>query len=47
MFISGNFVLELFKLDNLDLLLEYYYDEVSYVLIGYFRKLVLNFIVNS
>ena len=44
---SGNPALEPFKSDNLDLSLEYYYDEASYASIGYFRKLVSNFIVNS
>ena len=44
---SGNPALEPFKSDNLDMSLEYYYDEASYASIGYFRKLVSNFIVNS
>ena len=44
---SGNPALEPFKSDNLDLSLEYYYGEASYASIGYFRKLVSNFIVNS
>ena len=44
---SGNPALEPFKSDNLDLSLEYHYDEASYASIGYFRKLVSNFIVNS
>jgi iron complex outermembrane receptor protein len=44
---SGNPSLEPFQSDNLDLSLEYYYGEASYASVGYFRKLVSNFIVNS
>lgn len=33
--------------DNLDVSLEYYYDEGSYASIGYYRKQVDNFIVNT
>ena len=44
---SGNPALQPFTSDNLDLSLEWYYDEASYASVGYFRKLVSNFIVNS
>jgi iron complex outermembrane recepter protein len=44
---SGNPALQPFTSDNFDLSLEWYYDETSYASIGYFRKLVSNFIVNS
>lgn len=44
---SGNPGLEPFESDNLDFSLEWYYDVASYASIGYFRKHVSNFIVNS
>ncbi|PAJ72140.1 TonB-dependent receptor [Pseudoalteromonas sp. NBT06-2] len=44
---SGNPALVPFSSDNLDLSLEWYYDEASYLSAGYFRKHVANFIVNS
>ena len=44
---SGNPLLEPFKADNLDLSLEWYYDEASYVSLGFFQKNVSNFIVNT
>lgn len=44
---SGNPALEPFESDNLDLSLEWYYDDSSYVSAGYFKKDVANFIVNS
>ncbi|WP_286267920.1 TonB-dependent receptor [Thalassotalea atypica] len=44
---SGNPALEPFTSDNLDLSLEWYYDDASYMSVGYFRKNVSNFIVNS
>ncbi|MFD2165992.1 TonB-dependent receptor [Thalassotalea euphylliae] len=44
---SGNPDLEPFTSDNLDLSLEWYYGEASYASVGYFRKHVSNFIVNS
>lgn len=44
---SGNPELEPFTSDNLDLSLEWYYDEASYLSAGYFRKNVANFIINS
>lgn len=44
---SGNPELEPFTSDNLDLSLEWYYAEASYMSGGYFRKNVSNFIVNS
>lgn len=44
---SGNPGLEPFESDNFDLSLEWYYDIASYASIGYFRKHVSNFIVNS
>lgn len=44
---SGNPALVPFSSDNLDLSLEWYYDDASYVSAGYFRKHVANFIVNS
>jgi len=44
---SGNPELEPFESDNIDLSLEYYYGDVSYVSVGYFRKDVSNFIVSS
>lgn len=45
--ISGNSGLRPFKSDNLDLSVEYYFGESSYVSIGVFRKDVSNFIVNA
>lgn len=44
---SGNPELVPFTSDNLDLSLEWYYSNASYLSIGYFRKDVANFIVNS
>jgi iron complex outermembrane receptor protein len=44
---SGNSALVPFSSDNLDLSLEWYYDEASYVSAGYFRKHVANFITNT
>ncbi|HBY38326.1 MAG TPA: TonB-dependent receptor [Alteromonas sp.] len=44
---SGNPGLEPFESDNFDLSVEWYYDIASYASIGYFRKHVSNFIVNS
>lgn len=44
---QGNPKLKPFSSENLDLSLEWYYDEVSYVSAGYFRKNVENFIVNT
>ena len=44
---SGNAALVPFSADNLDLSLEWYYGEASYVSAGYFRKNVANFIINS
>jgi len=44
---SGNASLVPFTSDNLDLSLEWYYDDASYLSAGYFRKHVANFIINS
>jgi len=44
---SGNPELEPFTSDNLDLSLEWYYTNASYISAGYFRKNVANFIINS
>jgi TonB-dependent receptor len=44
---SGNPELLPFESDNLDFSLEYYYGDVSYVSLGYFRKDVNNFIVSG
>ena len=44
---SGNPKLEPFTSDNIDLSLEWYYSDTSYLSAGYFRKNVANFIVNS
>ena len=44
---SGNAALEPFESDNLDLSWEWYYGDASYVSVGYFKKDVANFIVNS
>jgi len=44
---SGNPELEPFESDNLDLSLEWYYADASYASIGYFKKDVANFIINS
>ncbi len=44
---SGNPELLPFESDNLDLSFEYYYGDVSYASIGYFRKDVNNFIVSG
>lgn len=45
--ISGNPGLSPYIADNFDLSLEYYYDEGSYASIGYFKKVVDNFLVDS
>ncbi|MBR9909658.1 MAG: TonB-dependent receptor [Gammaproteobacteria bacterium] len=44
---TGNPDLKPFTSDNFDLSLEWYFDESSYVSVGYFRKLVDNFIVKQ
>ncbi|WP_040394087.1 TonB-dependent receptor [Catenovulum agarivorans] len=44
---SGNPELEPFESDNFDLSLEYYFGDASYASVGYFRKNVANFIVNT
>ncbi|GAA0858601.1 TonB-dependent receptor [Aliiglaciecola litoralis] len=44
---AGNTNLLPFESTNFDLSLEYYYDEGSYVSLGYYRKDVKNFIENS
>jgi|TARA_B100001059_G_scaffold236159_1_gene285175 iron complex outermembrane receptor protein len=44
---SGNPGLSPFTSDNLDLSLEWYYGNASYVSAGYFRKNVANFIINT
>jgi len=44
---SGNAALVPFSSDNLDLSLEWYYGDASYVSAGYFRKHVANFITNT
>lgn len=44
---SGNPELLPFESDNLDFSLEYYYGDVSYASVGYFRKDVNNFIVSG
>lgn len=44
---SGNPALKPFESDNFDLSLEWYYDDASYLSVGYFKKNVSNFIVNS
>lgn len=44
---SGNSGLVPFSSDNLDLSLEWYYGDASYVSAGYFRKHVVNFITNT
>jgi len=44
---SGNAGLVPFSSDNLDLSLEWYYGDASYVSAGYFRKHVANFITNT
>ena len=44
---SGNPALKPFTSDNLDLSLEWYYSDASYISAGYFRKNVANFIVNT
>jgi len=44
---SGNPELEPFTSDNLDLSLEWYYADASYLSAGYFRKNVANFIINT
>ncbi len=44
---SGNPQLKPFSSDNLDLSLEYYFGEASYVSFGYFQKNVSDFIING
>ena len=44
---AGNPTLKPFESDNIDLSLEWYYDDSSYVSLGYFIKDVSNFIVNG
>ena len=44
---SGNAELVPFSSDNLDLSLEWYYGDGSYISAGYFRKNVANFITNT
>ncbi|NIB40921.1 TonB-dependent receptor [Pseudomaricurvus alkylphenolicus] len=44
---AGNPELQPFESDNVDLSLEWYYDESSYVSVGYFQKDVNNFIING
>lgn len=44
---SGNPNLKPFESDNLDLSLEYYYEEGSYISLGYYNKDVKNFIGDS
>ena len=44
---SGNAALVPFTSDNLDLSLEWYYGDASYLSAGYFRKDVNNFIISS
>ncbi|MEW6998632.1 TonB-dependent receptor [Colwelliaceae bacterium BS250] len=44
---SGRPELEPFTSDNVDLSLEWYYADASYLSAGYFRKNVANFIINS
>jgi TonB-dependent receptor len=43
----GNPALKPYTADNIDLSLEYYYDDGSYVSAGYYRKQVDNFLVNT
>lgn len=40
----GNVKLDLLLFNNFDLLFEYYYDDVSMVLVGYYCKDVENFV---
>lgn len=42
--LMGNLGLVLFELDNIDVLVEWYYSDVSYVFVGYYNKKVDNFI---
>lgn len=44
---SGNAELKPFESDNFDLSWEWYYGNASYISLGYFKKDVANFIVNS
>ena len=44
---SGNPELAPFTSNNVDLSLEWYYAEASYLSVGYFRKNVTNFIINT
>ncbi|MBL4764462.1 MAG: TonB-dependent receptor [Colwellia sp.] len=44
---SGNAELKPFTSDNVDLSLEWYYADASYISAGYFRKNVANFIINT
>lgn len=45
--ITGNPGLEPYLADNFDLSFEYYYDEASYASVGYFKKVVDNFLVKE
>jgi len=45
--VTGDPGLQPYLADNIDLSLEYYYDEGSYASIGYFKKIVDNFLVTS
>jgi TonB-dependent receptor len=45
--VSGNPSLSPYIADNFDLSMEYYYDEGSYASIGYFKKVVDNFLIDS
>ncbi|MCH1930810.1 TonB-dependent receptor [Shewanella sp. A25] len=44
---AGNTALKPFSSNNIDLSLEYYYDDASYVSVGYFNKEVENFLMNT
>ncbi|WP_033538437.1 MULTISPECIES: TonB-dependent receptor [Shewanella] len=44
---AGNTSLKPFSSNNIDLSLEYYYDDASYVSVGYFNKEVENFLMNT
>jgi TonB-dependent receptor len=44
---QGSAALLPFESTNFDLSLEYYYDDASYISLGYFRKSVKNFITNT
>lgn len=45
--ITGNPSLKPYIADNFDLSLEYYYGDASYASVGYFKKIVDNFLVDS